>query len=69
MPYLAHLNRVIPKHDLARLRYLTAGWVLRQGQVRRGRGRVKARPDRKLPADADARSSIPDPTPGGTAIT
>jgi len=62
--YLAHLTRVIPKHDLARLRYLTADGFFSKVKFVDGVLALKLDLISKLRRDADARYLYTGPTPG-----
>jgi hypothetical protein len=62
--YLAHLNRVIPKHDLARLRYLTADGYFSKVKFVDGVVALKLDLISKLRRDADARYLYTGPYAG-----
>ncbi len=62
--YLAHLNRVIPKHDLARLRYLTADGYFSKVKFVDGVVGLKLDLISKLRRDADARYLYTGPYAG-----
>ena len=62
--YLAHLNRVIPKHDLTRLRYLTADGYFSKVKFVDGIVALKLDLISKLRRDADARYLFTGPYAG-----
>ena len=62
--YLAHLNRVIPKHDLARLRYLTADGFFSKVKFVDGVLALNLDLISKLRRDADARYLYTGPYAG-----
>ena len=62
--FLAHLNRVIPKHDLARLRYLTADGYFSKVKFVEGVVALKLDLISKLRRDADARYLYTGPYAG-----